>query len=112
MNFKKFKTITDLTVIHTSRTNALYKLGIDSYRVFPELDLIFDLLWGEILTKEGKEWFEWFMYDKNYVSGKLRKDLTASDESGKAICKNLRELHKYLTENGYFRSNEPLSTQD
>lgn len=104
MDYKRFESIVNLMVSHNKRTDDLNKLGIDSYAVFPDMDLILDCLWAEILTRDGKEWFDWFMYDKGYYCGTLREDLKAWDGK-KEICKDLKGLHKYLTANGYFRAN-------
>lgn len=91
----------NLIVAHNKRVEDLNALGIDTYDVFPDLDFIHDFLWAEILTRDGKEWFDWFMYDKGYGYGKLREDLKAWDGK-KEICKDLKGLHKYLTSNKYF----------
>jgi hypothetical protein len=65
---------------------------------------LINTLWGHILTIEGLDWFSWFMYEKNYISGKIKKHLTAKDESGKEICKDLKGLHEYLVTQMYFKN--------
>jgi hypothetical protein len=44
------------------------------------------------------------MYEKDYISGKIKKDFAATDESGKEICKDLKGLHEYLVTQMYFKN--------
>jgi hypothetical protein len=60
------------------------------------------LLWEQVLTKEGIDWLDWFLYEKDYISGNLRKDLKAWDSDKKEICKDLKSLYKYLIKEKYF----------
>jgi predicted protein tyrosine phosphatase len=60
------------------------------------------LLWKQVLTKEGIDWLDWFLYEKDYISGNLRKDLKAWDSDKKEICKDLKSLYKYLIKEKYF----------
>jgi predicted protein tyrosine phosphatase len=60
------------------------------------------LLWKQVLTKEGIDWLDWFLYEKDYINGNLRKDLKAWDSDKKEICKDLKSLYKYLIKEKYF----------
>jgi predicted protein tyrosine phosphatase len=60
------------------------------------------LLWKQVLTKEGIDWLDWFLYEKDYISGNLRKDLKAWGSDKKEICKDLKSLYKYLIKEKYF----------
>jgi hypothetical protein len=60
-------------------------------------------LWGYILTAEGKDWLDWFLYEKGYISdGVGREDLNAWDENKNLICEDLKGLYDYLTAKKYF----------
>ena len=72
--------------------------------VSESLSFVVDELFREILTKEGFEWVNWFMYEKGYADNKLRDDLKAWDEDEKEIVKNLVELYEYLKKNKYFKT--------
>lgn len=103
MEYERFKKILDLQKEHSKRISDLYDLKVDLLDTFDELQTTISLLWDEILTVEGADWLSWFLYEKNYISGELREDLTAWDENKKEICKDLRGLYDYLKESNYFR---------
>ncbi len=101
MEFEKFKRILDLQTEHHKRIQTLYSLKVDVLDTFDELEKVVEMLWGEILTEEGADWLSWFLYDKDYVSGKLREDMNAWDGE-KEICKDLEGLYAYLKDSNYF----------
>jgi len=88
-------------VSHYKLKNKLYKLKIDVLDSFESQDSLIELLWGNILTPEGMDWLSWFLYEKDAISGKLRKDLNAWDGS-KEICKDVKSLYEYLLKSNYF----------
>jgi hypothetical protein len=104
MKYKEFKELVDLMVKHEKKINDAYKLNIDLIEFNDDQNKLINALWGHILTVDGVDWFNWFMYEKNYISGNLRKDLTAYDNSGKEICKDLKGLHEYLVIQMYFKN--------
>jgi alpha-amylase/alpha-mannosidase (GH57 family) len=104
MKYKDFKELVDLMVKHGEKIDAAYKLKIDLIDFCDDQNKLIDTLWGHILTVEGLDWFSWFMYEKDYISGKIKKHLTAKDESGKEICKDLKGLHEYLVTQMYFKN--------
>jgi len=55
------------------------------------------------LTEEGYDWLGWYLYEKDGISGKPRKDFQAWDHEEKEICKDLKGLWKYLKDYSYFR---------
>ena len=113
MDFEKFKFVVDLMVKHNQASSQAYKVGIDLIEYDERQSIIINYLFAEILTSEGFEWFEWFMYDKNYIKdGVGNPELTATQEitdpkSGETkkieINQTLEELHQYLTQNNYFK---------
>jgi hypothetical protein len=104
MKYKDFKELVDLMVKHEEKIDAAYKLKIDLIDFCDDQNKLINTLWGHILTIEGLDWFSWFMYEKDYISGKIKKHLTAKDESGKEICKDLKGLHEYLVIQMYFKN--------
>ncbi len=105
MTFENFKKIIDLMVLHNEKMNKSYKNNIDLYDFMNTNNRVIHLLWTELLTSEGIDWLEWFLYEKNYLDDGIgRKDLKAYD-NGKEICKDLKGLYKYLTKYNYFKTN-------
>jgi hypothetical protein len=103
MTFEKFKEIVDIMVLHNKNMHNIYKLKIDLTEVCDEQDRVITLLWNELLTKEGVDWFDWFIYEKGYISGKLNKDLKAFDENKNEIIKDIKGLYNYLIHQKYFK---------
>jgi hypothetical protein len=85
------------------KSDQAYKLKIDLIDYNDEYDKAVTILWSQILTDNGQDWLYWYLYDKNGISGKPRKDMQAWDEDKKEICKNLKGLHSFLVESNYFR---------
>lgn len=82
--------------------DALHKLNVDLYDFMDDSAWISQHLWATVLTKEGEDWFSWFMYEKSYLYN-MDKDMKAHD-NGKEICKNLEGLYEYLVNNNYFNT--------
>jgi hypothetical protein len=102
MEYNHFKDMTDLMVKHWKSMNDCYKLGIDLHDLLSVQDRLVNALWSKILTQEGVDWFNWFMYEKAYIDDGIgKKELTAKF-NGKSICKNLKGLYKFLKENNHF----------
>ena len=101
--YAEFKKIIDLQIAHSKRLDKLHDLGIDFIELFSQTDTIIHLLWGQILTEHGEDWLSWYLYEKDGISGKPKKDMTA-DNDGQVICKDLKGTYNYLIENKYFKN--------
>jgi hypothetical protein len=105
MTFEEFKAIIDLMVDNSKRVDAIYDLKIDLLEFNDDNQQLVCLLWKQLLTTDGYDWLQWFLYEKNYISdGKGRKEMNAWDENGKEICRNLKGLYTYLTKQKYFKT--------
>jgi hypothetical protein len=111
MTFEKFKHIVDLMVKNSSRLDSSYENGIDLIEFTEGYSIVINYLWGEILTTEGLDWFDWFMYEKNYLQDGIgNPEMQAySTDSGEQveIIKDLPGLYEYLIENKYFKCESP-----
>ena len=103
MTFPEFKEIVDKMVAASQTVDAAYKLKIDLYEMLDDHYSVVDKLWGHILTEQGEDWFNWYMYEKNGISGTPKEELTASDSDGTEICKDLKGLYFYLVKYNYFK---------
>lgn len=103
MIYEKFKQIISLQITQHNRVLALSRLGVDLAETFSEESLATELLWKEVLTEHGYDWLSWYLYEKDGISGKPRKDLKAWDKK-KEICKDLQGLYAYLVKEEYFVS--------
>jgi hypothetical protein len=103
MTFKDFKEMTDLMVKHWQDVDSCYNIGIDITDFLDTQDRLVNALWDKILVAEGQDWFNWFMYEKDYIKDGIgRSDFTAND-NGQPICESLEGLYEYLTKNNYFK---------
>lgn len=103
MTFEHFKELTDLMVEKSKKMSSAHDLGVDLYELNETSEDLINKLWSLILTEHGLDWFNWFMYEKNYIhDGVGRSDLTA--HSGETpICEDLKGLYEYLVESNYFK---------
>ena len=102
MTYEKFKEILNLQIAHHNRILQLSKLKVDLVELFSDQSTASELLWQEVLTEHGYDWLSWFLYEKNGISGKPRKDLKAWDKENNEICKDLKGLWTYLIKEEYF----------
>lgn len=101
MDFKDFKECIDnLVEIHKKNSKA-YDLKIDILEYHDEYEKAINILWKEILTEYGQDWLNWYLYEKDGISGNPKKNIKAW-ENEKEICKNLKNLHSFFVKNSYF----------
>jgi hypothetical protein len=102
MVFEKFRECVDNLIVILNKSMGAY---IDILDYYDPYEKSLNILWKEILTEEGFDWLGWYLYEKDGISGSPKKDMKAW-VNGQEICKNLEDLHGYLTINCYFRRNE------
>lgn len=102
MKYKKFKQIIDFQISHNNKMDEIYKCKIDLLDVMDDIQRAVGVLWDELLTEDGAGWLNWYLYEKDGVSGNPREDLTA-DDNGVEICKDVKGLHEYLVKQDYFK---------
>jgi hypothetical protein len=104
MEFKDFKECVDNLIIMHNKNMEAYRIGVDILDYHDPYDKAINILFEQILTEDGMDWLGWYLYEKDGISGNPKKDMKAWDNK-KEICKNLKDLHSYLTTNNYFRRN-------
>ena len=77
-------------------------MGINLIEAFDEQEKVIDALWNKVLTENGKDWLSWYLYEKDAISGKPKKDFKAHDGNVE-ICKDVKGLYDYLNKNKYFK---------
>jgi hypothetical protein len=103
MNYKDFKRMIDLMVVNHKNVGKAYDIKLDIIEFTDDYSRVINLLLSVIMTEDGLDWFYWFLYEKDGIEGKIKKDMKAYDENKKEICKNVKGLHEYLTKNKYFK---------
>jgi hypothetical protein len=107
MTFDNFKKIVDSMIESSKKIDKTYSAGIDVLEFVEPYNSTIRLLWSVILTEQGLDWFEWFMYEKNYVHDgvgdpEMQAFYQHNDEEEVEIAKDLQGLYDYLVENNYF----------
>ena len=105
MTFEEFKGAVNLMTSHHIKVSKAYDLNIDLIDFSDDQGRLINVLWGHILTVDGLDWFNWFLYEKDGISGKVKRDMKAYSGK-KEILKDLKGLHTFLTVNKYFKVND------
>lgn len=103
MDYKNFKSLISIMIEKHKKIQNAYRLGIDLYNYEEDDHKLNKILIDEILTKEGVDWFEWYLYEKDGITGKPKKDMRAWDNDKKEICYNVKSLYDYLFLSKYFK---------
>ena len=102
MTYLQFKQIIDWQIAHSQNIDKLCDMGINLIEAFDEQEKVIDALWNKVLTENGKDWLSWYLYEKDGISGKPKKDMKAHDGDVE-ICKDVKGLYDYLSKNKYFK---------
>ena len=102
MTYAQFKQIIDWQIAHSQNINKLYDMGINLIEAFDEQEKVIDALWKKVLTANGDEWLGWYLYEKDGISGKPKKNMKAHDGDVE-ICKDIKGLYEYLSKQKYFK---------
>lgn len=114
MTYPEFKEIVDLLIHRSNKITKTLDLGIDILEFTEDTSRVITKLFSVILTAEGLNWFEWFMYEKNYIEdGVGRADINAYSTdivTGERteIVTTLEELYEYLLKNNYIKCKTEL----
>ena len=84
------------------RETKLYDLGIDISEATNNDGVIIDTLMSLVMTEQGYDWFNWFMYEADYISGKKLEHYKATEDD-KEILRTIDELYDYLKKNKHFK---------
>ncbi len=103
MEYEKLEKYINLLSEQDKKVKKAYSAGVDILDFTDQYHTLFRMLWEEILTPEGLDWLEWFLWEKDAISGEPRKDMNAWDENKNPICEDLKGLYEYLRVNNYFR---------
>ena len=96
MEYKQFKKIIENLEKSLQRSSALYDLGIDLMNYNDIYHEIISSLMLSTFNVEGKDWIDWYLYERPSFSGK--EPLKAFDKDGNEICHNIESLWETVKE--------------
>jgi hypothetical protein len=96
MEYKEFEKIIKNLEKCSERSSAFYDLGMDLMDYNDIYHEIISSLMLSIFNVEGKDWIDWYMYERPSFSGK--EPLKAFDTDGKEICHNIESLWETVKE--------------
>lgn len=90
MNLQKFTSLIENLQSAFKRTGDLNDAGVNLLDYDEKFYNIINDLLEESFGQEGKDWIEWYLYDKpSILSGEPHK---AFDKNGKEICHDIKSL--------------------
>ena len=89
MSYKQFKSLIESLQKVSDKYSKLYDLGIDTMNYDEDYQKIISLLMECAFNEEGKEWIDWYLYERVGFDGRT---LQAWDENNNEICHNIESL--------------------
>ena len=96
MEYEQFKKLIEDLEKSLQRSSALYDLGMDLMNYNDIYHEIISSLMLSTFNVEGKDWIDWYLYERPSFSGK--EPLKAFDKDGNEICHNIESLWETVKE--------------
>ena len=91
MKYEVFSKVLSCIKELDEKSQKAYEAGIDLLNFTEPYSQAIWHLFGAYYGKSGKDWIEWFIYEKDG-----RKGITAHNSRGEEICKTEKELWKII----------------
>ena len=91
MRYETFEKLITQLQTNSDRYKKLYDLGIDLLEYDELNQKVISILMEELFGEEGKEWIDWFLYERVNHSGEI---LEAWDKDNNPICYDIKSLWK------------------
>lgn len=96
MEYKQFKKLIENLEKSLQRSSALYDLGMDLMDYNDIYQEIISSLMLSTFNVEGKDWIDWYLYERPSFNGK--EPLKAFNVDGTEICHNIESLWETVKE--------------
>jgi hypothetical protein len=98
MDFKSFeKIILNLQVAH-KKSRELYKLGIDLMQYDENYEFVIDELFKAAFNEDQRGWIDWYLYEREGLSGKINKAYKTAGKKKVEICHTIDSLWETIQE--------------
>jgi len=94
MTFQEFETVINQLEGILERSHTLGKSNVSLIDYDEAFYVVINTLLESQFGKEGKDWIDWFLYERKSHSGAV---LTAHDKNNNEICHNLLSLWEVVT---------------
>lgn len=95
MNFEKFKSIIESIEESKELSSTLQDLKIDLLDYNEQFTKVIDALLEEVFGECGKDWIDWYLYERVTYSGEILK---AWDKNKNEICYDVPSLWETVKE--------------
>lgn len=89
MKYEVFENIINRIIDSNDTAHSFYKMGLDINNITDEYSSIISKLLSAYYSKEGLNWIDWYLYERESISGDI---LTAQDKDGNEICYDIKSL--------------------
>ena len=104
MNKKSFETIIlNLQLAH-KKSRELYKLGVDLMEYDESYEFVIDELFNASFNEDQRRWIDWFLYERESLTGKNNKAWKKVGRKKVEICHTIDSLWETVCEAGQDRA--------
>jgi hypothetical protein len=96
MNYEKFKNVIEGLEKIRDQSHTLYTLGVNLVDYEDIYHNIITNLLNSVFDKEGKDWIDWFLYERIGFTNKVN---AATDKDGNEICYDVPSLWEEVKNN-------------
>lgn len=98
MNKKSFETIIlNLQLAH-KKSRELYKLGVDLMEYDESYEFVIDELFKATFNEDQHGWIDWYLYEREGLSGKINKAYKTVGKKKVEICHTIDSLWETIQE--------------
>ena len=98
MNKKSFETIIlNLQLAH-KKSRELYKLGVDLMEYDESYEFVIDELFNASFNEDQRRWIDWFLYERESLTGKNNKAWKKVGRKKVEICHTIDSLWETVCE--------------
>jgi hypothetical protein len=110
MNFSDFEKLISLMVESSGKMDSALGVGIDLIEFTEPHNQTVTFLLSQVLTTDGLDWFNWFLYEKGAINDGIGKSAYKAwatiDGEEVEIVSDVQSLFDYLKTNDYFKCDQ------
>jgi len=103
MDLQSFKDICDGYRLYFKQNDTLHKAGVDVATYAETYNEMLDLMWKSMLTVEGYDWIQWYLFETLAGTIEWEAKVSAVDSKGKPICFDDESTYDFFIKQKYFK---------